>query len=197
MALRLTPTDILVDVNESRALKHIIERWALGNPYTHVRMYFGDGSDSRSFLSLKMPFPMFYESVGRGVIFTDVHHSFGQKVVVMGINPDIIDLGLNDTRDQVLSHAYDIATDPQSAYDYMSIPTFLIPRLICEKLGIPLPLKYQRNPIMVCSEAVAEPFWRAGLNVVSLDVEPLPGDFVLLSRYLVNKGTHVITADMF
>jgi hypothetical protein len=31
---------------------------------------------------------------------------------------------------------------------------------------------------MICSEAVAEAFWRAGIDILPQDVIPLPGDFV-------------------
>jgi hypothetical protein len=160
-------------------------------------MYFGTREVLTTPLTERLFHPVFYESVGRGVIFTDVRHSFDQKVVVMGIDPDILDFDLNNLRGQILQNAWDIATDAQSKYDYLSIPGFVILRLICEKLGIPLPLKYQRNGYMICSEAVAEPFWRASLNVVPLDIEPLPGDFVLKSKYLINKGTCLISECTF
>lgn len=198
MPFKLQPTDILVDVNESTAIKSVIERWALGNPYTHVRMYFGHGEATMNppiTPMFRFIHPMFYESVGRGVIFTDVRDSFGRKVEVMRLSEDIIDYPV--LVDRVLNSAWKIATDDQSKYDYMCIPNYIVIRLICEKLHIPLPLKYHRNPYMICSEAVAEVFWRSGIDVLPQSVLPLPGDFVLKSRFLVNEGQHLISADMF
>ncbi|GAJ16420.1 unnamed protein product, partial [marine sediment metagenome] len=40
-----------------------------------------------------------------------------------------------------LEEAIKLASDPQSYYDYLCIVKFAIPRLIFEKLGLPMPLK--------------------------------------------------------
>ena len=170
--MKLEPADVLVDVNTSKGLFSRIVRWFLGDPFTHVRMFYGRR------LPNSLGEPVFYESLNRGVMFTKARGFLGKKVVVMRLRPEF-----QRYIPAIIEKAWGIATDPQSAYDYWSIPSFLIPRLIFEKLGLPLPLKYQRNPFMVCSEAVAEVFWRAGLNVVPQDVEPLPGDFVLALDY--------------
>ena len=172
--MKLEPSDVLVDVNTSKDLFHRIKRWLLGTPFTHVRLFYGRK------LPHSLGEPVFYESRDRGVMFTRARDFLGQRMVVMRLRPDYAGF-----KPIIHKAAWEIATDPQSAYDYWSIPGFLIPRLIFEKLGLPLPLKYQRNPYMVCSEAVAEAFWRAGLNVVSQEVEPLPGDFVAGSWLLV------------
>lgn len=167
--MKLQPADIVVDINISMDPSSIIRRWALGNPYTHVRMFIGSEHGS----------PFFYESVGRGVIMTNAHKALGKRVVVMRLEPRWFRL-----IDKVVREAWEISLDPQAVYDYQCIMRFIIPRLIFEKLGLPLPLKYHRDPFMVCSEAVAEPFWRTGIPVLKKEHVPLPGDFVLFSTIL-------------
>ncbi|GAJ10230.1 unnamed protein product, partial [marine sediment metagenome] len=80
----------------------------------------------------------------------------------------------------------------QAYYDYMCLVKYILPRLICEKLGLPMPLKYHRDPWHVCSEAIFEVFYRAKLvNILRpYCVPPLPGDFVTDSLLLeeVNRG---------
>jgi hypothetical protein len=59
-----------------------------------------------------------------------------------------------------------------------------------EKFGIPMPSKYVRDQQMICSEAVAETFWRAGFLVLPQNVIPLPPDFLessLLERVFEGK----------
>ena len=164
MSFKLQPCDVCIDVNEKMTPWAILERWALGNPHTHVRVFFGKGGPLT---------PVFYESVGRGVIFTNASDALGQKMVVMRLH-EVYEPHVDDIKKQM----FEIATDPQSQYDYACIPGLVVPRLICEKLGIPLPLRYQRNPIYVCSEAAAEPFWRVEIEVLPRDVIPLPHDFL-------------------
>jgi hypothetical protein len=168
---KLQPADVLVDINEENDLYSKLDRWALGSPYTHVRLFCGTPYAS-------MP-PLFYESIPtKGATFTNAFDSLGQKVVVMRLRPEY-----QSHKPMVLTEACRIATDPQSRYDFACLPDYILPRLICDKLGIPVPLKYHRDPFMVCSEAVAEPFWRSGLEVLPLDVVPLPGDFVYALTY--------------
>lgn len=163
--MKFLPADIILDINERHDPYSVIKRWVLGNPFEHVRMFYGSGIASTEI-------PLFYESVGRGVILTQAHDFIGKKVAVMRL-----DVGYQEAIPDIIGNAFHIATQIQSKYDYMCVPGIIIPRLICEKLGIPLPLKYQRNPLMVCSEAVAEPFWRAGVPILPQDIVPLPGDF--------------------
>jgi len=181
--MKLEPVDILVDVNEKKDLYSQVERWALGNPYIHVRMFYGKPYPS-------MP-PLFYESIPtRGVTFTNVYDSLGQMVVVMRLRPEY-----DSFKQLILHNALEIATDPQSKYDFECVPGYILLRLICGKLGIPLPLRYHRNEFMVCSEACAEPFWRSGLEVLSQDVVPLPGDFVCALVYFQYIATGPIAED--
>ena len=184
--MKLEDADVLVDVNTSKDLFHRIKRWFLGNPFTHVRMFYGRKRPH------SLGEPVFYESRDRGVIFTKARDFLGQKVIVMRLRPDYASY-----KTAILQAAWEIATDPHSHYDYLSVPGFLIPRLIFEKLHLPLPLKYQRNPYMVCSEAVAEVFWRSDLNVVPQDVEPLPVDFVLATNYFEYQGTVDLSEENF
>jgi len=91
---------------------------------------------------------------------------------------------------RVLDEAIKLASDAQSYYDYLCIIRFVLPRLICEKLGLPMPMAWHRDPWHVCSEAVFEVFYRAGLEILRRDVVPLPGDFVTDSLLLeVWRGT--------
>jgi len=184
--MNLEPGDILVDISEKKDLWHIIERWALGSPYTHVRMFYG------ALPKAGTPKPVFYESKGRGVIFTSAAESYGQKMVVMRLRESYQALVPD-----ILGKAWEIATDERSFYDYLSVPGFILPRLIFEKLHLPLPLKYHRNPYMICSEAVAEPFWRVNLELVPRDVEPLPGDFATATEHLSYMGTIILSAENF
>jgi len=56
---------------------------------------------------------------------------------------------------------------------------YILPRLICEKLGLPVPLKWHRDPSHVCSEAVYEVFYRAHMvDILPRTPVPMPGDFV-------------------
>ncbi|GAH83609.1 unnamed protein product, partial [marine sediment metagenome] len=70
---------------------------------------------------------------------------------------------------------------------------FVLPRLICEKLGLPMPLSWHRDDRQICSEAVYEVFHRAELVDILLSycTPPLPGDFVTDSVLLeeVWRGT--------
>ncbi len=185
MIEKLQPVDVLVWINEEQDLYSRLMRWGLGGPYTHVMMFYGSPYPD-------MP-PLFYESIpARGATLTNVYDYVGQKVVVMRLRPDY-----DQFKPLVLHEALEIAIDPQSKYDFDCVPGYILPRLICQKLGIPLPLKYQRDSFMVCSEAVAEVFWRANLQVLPQDVVPLPGDFIYALTYFNYLGIGPITVDWF
>ncbi|MBA7511367.1 hypothetical protein ES705_03360 [subsurface metagenome] len=183
---KLEPADILVNVNDRNDPSSVIKRWVVG-PYEHVFMYMGQVG---ILVSRRQPrilrFPMLFESNGRGVVIQAVSNRYGQKVVVMRL------ISERDKKKipRVLDEAIKLASDAQSYYDYLCIIRFVLPRLICEKLGLPIPLKWHRDPWHVCSEAVFEVFYRAGLEILRRDVVPLPGDFVTDSLLLeVWRGT--------
>ncbi len=171
----LQPGDILANVNHRKDPLSKLKRWAMTSPFEHVFMYLGKVG---ILVSRRQPrilrFPLLFESNGRGVVLQSLSNRYGEEVVV---------LRLKSERDKkripyVLEEAVKLASDERSYYDYYVIATHIIPQLILEKLHLPIPLRYQRNSAMVCSEACAEVEWRAGLNVLPKDVVPLPGDFV-------------------
>ena len=175
MRLALNPGDILVNLNHRKDPISTIKRWA-GGPCEHVFMYLGKVRlivDPKQNMTLR--FPLLFESNGRGVVIQALSNRYRQEVVVLRLKSEF------DRRriPRVLREAVKLASAPNSYYDFFAIARFVLPRLICEKLGLPLPLKYQRNPAMLCSEACAEIFWRAGLtDIVSRDIVPLPSSFV-------------------
>ena len=190
MRIELNPGDILVTVNNRKDPLSSIKRWALGSPCDHVFMYLGKVRlivDPKQNMTLR--FPLFFESNGRGVVIQALSNRYDQKVVVMRLKSEF------DRRriPRILEEAIKLASAPNSYYDYFAIARFVLPRLICEKLGIPIPLKYQRDPAMICSEAVHEVFYRAKLTEILLPqcIPPMPGDFVTDSPLLelVWEGT--------
>ncbi len=184
---KLEPGDILVNINDRSDPYSVIKRWALGNPYEHVFMYMGrlgllrDGDSSDTW-----NVPMLFESNGRGVVLQSLSNRYGEKVVVLRARYNWVEAKLP----YVLEEAIKLASEPQAYYDYLCIMKYVIPRLICEKLGLPLPIKYHRDSFHICSEAVFEVFYRAGLEEVLLPVcvPPLPGDFITDSVMLMAIG---------
>lgn len=169
--LKLEPADILININKGRDLFSVVKRWALGNPYEHAFMYMGELMIA---MGMARFVPMLFESNGRGAVLQSLSNCYGQEVVIMRLKSEY------DRRriPHVLDEAIKLASDTKAYYDFLCVVKYAIPRLICEKLGIPMPLKYQRNPLMICSEACAEVFWRAGIAVVPKGIIPLPSDFV-------------------
>jgi len=157
----LEAADTLVNVNSGTGFLARVKRWAVGE-YSHVFKYMGkwDGT------------PMLFESNGRGVVLQSLSNRYGQEVVVMRLKPEH-----REKIPAILNEAKRLASDPQAYYDYTAIILHIIPRILFEKLRLPIPLKYQRDEKMICSEAEAETYWRSGLEAVSQKEEPLPGDF--------------------
>ncbi|MBA7667154.1 hypothetical protein ES703_75239 [subsurface metagenome] len=179
---KLEPADILVNINDRSDPYSLIKRWAVG-PYEHVFMYLGKiGILVNRWQRRILRFPMLFESNGRGVVIQSLSNRYGQKVVVMRLKSEY------DQRriPRVLEEAVKLASDSQSYYDYLCIVKYILPRLICEKLSLPMPLKYHRDPWHVCSETQFEVFYRAKLVDIlpSYCVPPLPGDFVTDSLLL-------------
>ncbi|MBA7680289.1 hypothetical protein ES703_88603 [subsurface metagenome] len=178
---KLQPGDILVNVNSGSDPWSRIRRWGLSSPYTHVFLYLG----TFAIKGYTMEIPFLFESNGRGVVLRSLSERYGEQVVVMRLKPEF-----RDRLVAILNEAINLASDLQAVYDYTCIPLHIIPRILHEKLGIPIALKYQRDEKMVCSEAVAEIYWEASAPVLPKNVVPLPGDFVELSSILseVNRG---------
>lgn len=132
---------------------------------------------------------MLFESNGRGAILQNLSNRYGQEVVVLRLKPEY-----QKKIPRVLTEAVKLASDPQAHYDYSIIALHIIPKVILEKLHLPIPLKYQRDEKMICSEAVLEVFLRAKVPVLPKDVVPLPGSFVE-SDLLAEVGQGILSED--
>jgi len=158
--MKLEPADVLVNINSGTDLWARLRRWAVGK-YSHCFLYMGKWGKT----------PMLFESNGRGVVLQSLSNRYGQEVVVMRLKR------VFDNK-SVIDEAKKLASDPQAYYDYSCLIWHIVPRVIFEKLGLNPPLKYQRNFAMVCSECIAEVFWRSGIEILPKNVVPFPGDFV-------------------
>jgi hypothetical protein len=72
---------------------------------------------------------------------------------------------------------YIFACDVDAFYDYVTAGKEVL-SLILMKLHLHVPLKYQRDGLYICSEAIAEPFWRHHIRILPQDRCPLPGDYL-------------------
>jgi len=171
--VKLDKCDVLLFVSYKNGPVHWLSRWAIGK-YEHVAMYLGE----------LIGVPMVYESRGRGVYIASLLPQIGRPVAVF--RPLISDA----YKQSLVNTGFEIAADEKSFFDYSSVVTSILPRVISEKLPwLPLPMKYHRDIFLMCSEAVAEVFWRNGIMVIPDDEIPLPGDFAI-SSYLwyVDEG---------
>jgi len=164
--MMIEPCDIIVCKSSGKGTWKKLKTWVLGSPYEHVFMYLGD--------RVIPGYPLIYESAGRGVTVRNIAAQFGRQVVVMRLKIT------EAQRQQVIKNALEIAFAYDSYYDYLAAG-HLVLILLLQKLHLPIPLKYQRNSLFICSEAVAEAFWRAGIEVLPRNVVPSPGDFVTMS----------------
>ena len=106
---------------------------------------------------------------------------YGEKVAVMRLKAEHYRRRIP----RVLIEAIELASSFQSYYDYLGIVRWVLPRIICEKLGLPMPLSWHRDERQICSEAVFEVFYRARLvDILPSWRVPLPGDFVTDSPLL-------------
>lgn len=173
----LEPADIVLTINTGEDSFSRVKRWAIG-PVDHVYMYMGRlGLLKSGYSGEILNVPMIFESNGRGAVLGSLTNRYGEQVVVIRIWESWkMEKGL------LLNEAIKLAGDPQAYYDYLCIGRSLIPRIIYEKLGVPLwlipePLRYQRDPWQICSEAILEISIRAGIPLLRDDIVPLPGDF--------------------
>ena len=188
--LKLQLCDILVTVNYKKDLWSRIRRCAVG-PHSHVFLYMGKVRlvvHRRQ--GRKLRFPFLFESNGRGVVLQALSNRYSQEVVVMRLKPEY-----QKKIPRVLTEAIKLASDEKARYDYWCITRHIIPRIICSKLGLPIPLKYHRNEQQICSECIAEVFWRSNIKILPRDVVPLPGDFTS-SSLLTNVWEGLLTADL-
>jgi len=176
---KLESMDFLVNVNRGKDPISVIKRWGVGE-FSHIFAYLG--KLSLGIHGVLRYYPFLYESSGRGVVIESLSNRYGQEVVVMRLRyPERIPL--------IVEEAIKLASDPKSYYDYYCIPLNIVPRVLHDKFGMPLPQKYDRDEKMVCSEACAEICWRAKVPVLPENVVPLPGDFVVsVILNEVNRG---------
>ena len=162
---KLAICDTLLHVNESSGWTSAISRWGIGK-FGHVSIFVGAAFGE---------VPFVFESTGRGAAFHSLRSMTGELVCVM--RPLIS----SSKKQWVISNAIELANDPQAYYDYFTIVKSCIPRVLKAKLPYPfnllIPVKYHRDVMVICSEAVAEVYWRAEIPVLPRDVVPLPGDF--------------------
>jgi len=191
---KLEPVDILVNINRRHDPFSTMKRRLIG-PYEHVFMYMGRlGLFSEGHSSDLWNVPMLFESNGRGVVLQSLSNRYGQEVVVMRLKSE------HDSKriPKVLGEAIKLASEPQSYYDYLCIMRFVLPRILRERLGLPLPLAWHRDAFQICSEAVFEVFYRAGLVDILLPycTPPLPGDFITDSALLEQVWAGVLSEEL-
>jgi len=186
----LEPADIILSLNTRGDLFSRVKRWAIGL-FDHIFMYMGElGVIKEGYSGELLNVPMLFESDGRGVVLGSLSSRYGEQVVVMRITElrlkprsRGIDKAFHmEHISKLLQEAIKLASDRQAYYDYFCVVHSIIPRIIYEKLGIPLELipgwlRYQRDPYQICSEAILEISTRAGIPFLRDDIVPLPGDF--------------------
>jgi hypothetical protein len=178
--MKLQTCDILLFINDKNDPISRLSRWAIGQ-YSHVAMYLG----KYTFVSGTKTFdiPLVYESRGRGAYIASLLPQTGMLVAVMRVIAFY-----PGQMEGLLNTAFAVAADEKSFYDYLSIVHSVLPRVIAEKLPwLPLPVKYHRDIFLICSEAVAELWWRNHTLILPDDKfedgtivagsVPLPGDF--------------------
>ena len=197
---KLQPADILVTINDRQDPYSVAKRWAVG-PYDHVFLFLGQMTILVDWVeeiaraadeSVVLRHQMLFESNGRGVGIQSLSNRYSQKVVVMRLKSEY------DRRriPFILEEAIKLASDGRSYYDYYCIPLHIIPRILHEKFGMPIPVKYHRDERQVCSEAVNEVFIRGGLdNILPAGTVPLPGDFVTDSPLLEEAQRGILSED--
>jgi hypothetical protein len=190
---KLKPGDILVNVNDKKDPWSVIRRWAVG-PYSHVSLYLGQMGfffDRRQ--GRIQRFPMIFESNGRGCCLRLLSERYGEEVVVMRLKYIISRRRIP----YIISESLNLASDPQSHYDYYCIIRFVLLRIICEKLHLPIPLAWHRDERQICSEAVYEVFYRGVLEgILPPDKVPLPGDFVTDSPLLEMEDCVILSQEL-
>ena len=185
MNFKLKPGDILVNINDRNDPFSKVKRWVAG-PYEHVFLYLGKIPIG------KLEIPLLFESYGRGVCLRSLSERYSQRVIALRLKAEADRKRIP----RVLDKAIKLASDSQAYYDYLCIVRFAIPRLICEKLGLPMPLKYHRDPWHICSEAVNEVFIQGGLELLYLEDVPLPGDFVTDSLLIESVWTGSLSEEV-
>mgnify|MGYP001606919027 CR=1 FL=1 len=164
----MKPLDILVCINDRKDLFSKVKRWAMGR-YEHVEMYLG----VLDVPGTEKDIPMLYETDNRGVVIQTVKHKQRRHVRVMRFT-----VRSKQRTEELIQTAVDIASESSSYYDWKGLVKFAALRVLREKFGVYRPLlKYKRDRRMICSEAVAEVFWRNGMLILPKNIIPVPADF--------------------
>lgn len=191
IGFKLEPADVLVNINDRSDPYSIAKRWIVG-PYEHVFIYMGQMGILVNGVILKHP--MLFESNSRGVVIQSLSNRYGQEVVVLRLKSEFNGMKIP----QVLEEAIKLASDPQSYYDYYAIIKWVLPRILREKLHLPIPIAWHRDARQICSEAIFEIFYRAGLvNILKPNcVPPIPSDFVTDSPLLEEVGRIMLLGEV-
>jgi hypothetical protein len=165
---KLEPCDIFLHETEGNGFIPTLSRWAIG-PYGHVSMFVGDCNIGEGFNKV----PLVFQSIEKGAGLYSLESMTGELVLVL--RPQI-----NSYQELwVISNSIDIASCPKSFYDYPGIIRYCMPRVLHEKFPwLPITVFYYRGVTLICSEAIAECFWRASIEILPQTTVPLPGDFV-------------------
>lgn len=175
--------DVLLFINDKTDWQSRLSRWAVGDK-EHVAMYLGKGFNNSPFL---------VESSGRGVWILSLRAHTDRRVLVM--RPRLLTW---EEKERLVSEGIKLASNRQAYYDYFTIVNSVIPRVLKEKFPwVPIPVKYHRDIMMICSELVAEIYWRAGIDIFTdKNNVLLPGDFED-SPILTAEYTGTILQDIF
>jgi hypothetical protein len=153
--------------------------WLLGSQWGHVSLFYD---------WTKRGLPLSIESIGRGVMIRSTLYYQGQWVKVLrwrGLNQQLVGL-------LVAKAAERLADNPDSWYDYVCVPRYLLPRLIWYKLtGDREGFGYKENNLFTCAELVAQAFDDAGYPILNRTLPPIPSDFE--SNLLVTVGEGYLT----
>lgn len=170
--MELNSGDVICFISPGKSFTDKLFTWALDSDVTHVGMYYGEEDGVR----------LVYESTQDGVNLNDLDDYDGRDIVVVRVN------GVNGRKFKRTMMV--IQSDPECQYGWDDIFASLIPYLICKKLGLKPLTRFLRNKLMVCSNAVAEVFWRNGLLVNDIpgyyddQPPPLPADFVTVGEVI-------------
>lgn len=160
--MKLEPCDVLLYIDEATGICSLISKWGAGR-FSHASLYIGE-----AFFDI----PFLVESSGRGAVIASLQSHTSRLVQVM--RPVIA----SGARKSVIQEAIKIASSSNAYYDYFTIARNCIPRILWEKFPfLPIPPYYVRDSMFICSELVAEAFWKAGIDVLPEDTVPLPIDF--------------------
>jgi hypothetical protein len=159
---KLLPGDVLVFQDTAKGWYGKLQRWLLGSTqgrsWGHVSLYCGNNEQ--------------IESIGRGVCQTKI--TPGRFTAVLRYKNWTPFIGT-----LLVENARLIRDQGGSWYDYWSIPRFVIPRLVFNKLtGGRFGFGWKRNCYFICSEFAEEVYLKSNCQLWdNLNVPPLPDDY--------------------